>query len=238
MPKPEAGFIFLHRKIREHWLWKDANKFKWWCDILMECNHTDQKVPIGFDLIDCNRGQSVNSLRTWARAWRVDVSLVRRFFKMLESDGMILIEDMKKTTRITVCNYDSYNGSQHTIQTQSKRNPTQTIMYNNVNNENTYTEEEQTLFGNFQKWVLKKAPAVAKMKEPFTIADYLQAKQLYSMDKIKDYLQRMHNWQPIIKSNKNAYLTLKNWISRDEKKAHHTEDKAISIMDNPRFKQL
>src|SRR5438128_8696285 len=118
MAKPEknSGFICLHRSIRDHWIYEDPTKFKWWLDILMECNHSDQKVSIGFDLIECKRGQSINSLLTWSKMWKKDKSTIKRFFTLLERDGMIQTENVKKTTRLTVCNYDSYN---------SKRNATQ-----------------------------------------------------------------------------------------------------------------
>lgn len=114
-----AGFILLHRRVRDHWVWDDPVKLKWWLDILMECNHEGKKFNIGFDLIECNRGQTVNSLMTWGKRWGVDISTVRRFFKLCESDHMIVTENLQKTTRLTVCNYDSYNDPKQAKQTQS-----------------------------------------------------------------------------------------------------------------------
>lgn len=108
--KKDNGYILMHRRVRDHWLWDPAEPrlFLWWSDILFEVNHTEATVRIGFDLIECRRGQSLNSLQTWAKRWRCDVSTVRRFFKSLEKDKMISVENLKKTTRLTVCNYDTY----------------------------------------------------------------------------------------------------------------------------------
>lgn len=86
----------------------------------MEVNHQTKKVPIGYQLFECKRGQSLNSVMTWAKRWRVTESTVRRFFKMLETDKMILIESVKKTTRITVCNYDNYNDQRRDGEGQEK----------------------------------------------------------------------------------------------------------------------
>ena len=49
----------------------------------------------------------------------------RNFLKLLEKDGMILHESLSKSTRITVCNYDTYQSDLHVWandwQTLSKR---------------------------------------------------------------------------------------------------------------------
>ena len=30
-----AGWIKIYRDIQEHWIWQDANKLKWWLDIIL-----------------------------------------------------------------------------------------------------------------------------------------------------------------------------------------------------------
>lgn len=141
--KDNIGFIALHRKIRDHWIWDDADKLKWWLDILLECNHSGQKVLFGYDTLECNRGQSLHSLEQWAKRWRVDVGKVRRFFELLEREAMIVRENVKKTTRLTVCNYDTYNkprqSNEFRTNSQQIQNESQTNTNNNdknVNNEN------------------------------------------------------------------------------------------------------
>jgi hypothetical protein len=61
------------------------------------------------------------SLKEWGNRWKVDKNKVRNFFILLEKDGMILHENMLKTTRITICNYDSYQGQENANETQMKR---------------------------------------------------------------------------------------------------------------------
>lgn len=233
-----AGFVFLHRSIREHWIWKDAVKLKWWLDILMECNHSNQKVSIGYDLMECKRGQSLNSLLTWSTMWYVDVSTVRRFFKILEKDKMILTENVKKTTRLTVCNYEAYNGERQATQfarnpdairsqSQSNSDAIQTIMINNDNNVNNdkecfsgFSPEQINDFKKFEKWILEHTPRVAQMKEPFTIKNFLNLKEKITGAEISEFLERMHNYQKLLSNNRSAYLTILNWIKKDKNGTH------------------
>lgn len=146
----DVGFVSLFRTIRSHWIWQDAEKLKWWMDILLEVNYTSKKVLIGGRLLECGRGQSLNSLPTWAKRWRTDVSSVRRFFKLLESDDMIITENVSKTTRLTVCKYDSYQSKEHDSDTQTTRRrhaddilTTSNNKDNNINKDNNKEERDK-----------------------------------------------------------------------------------------------
>lgn len=76
---------------------------------------------------------------------------------------------------------------------------------------------ETSLFANFQKWILANAPRVARMKEPFTEAQYLALKDEFDTTFICDLLTEMHNYQPLLKKNQSAYLTFRNWARRRNK---------------------
>lgn len=117
------GWIRLHRRVQDHWLWKDPVKFQWWVDILITVNHNPAKVNIGNELIECNRGQSIMSLLSWSLRWKVSKDTARNFLKLLEKDSMITLESYTKTTRLTVCKYDSYQTTLHDEQTLTKRSP-------------------------------------------------------------------------------------------------------------------
>lgn len=133
------GWIKLHRKITEHWIWNDPEKLKWWLDMLLSVNHAPTKVNVGMQLFDCDRGQSVMSLSKWAERWKVSRDTVRNFFTLLKNDGMIHTESLIKSTRITICKYDSYQGDLHDEQTLTERkanaSQTQSDTNKNVKNE-------------------------------------------------------------------------------------------------------
>jgi hypothetical protein len=111
------GWVKIHRRIKDHWIWDDPVYFKAWVAILMQVNYDDTKVIIKKKLIECKRGQSLLSLDSWSKVvgkkWTK--KKIRHFFKLLGTDKMIITENMDRiTTRLTVCNYDNYQNSGHT----------------------------------------------------------------------------------------------------------------------------
>lgn len=129
------GWIRLHRSIKEHWIYNDEKKLKWWIDILLTVNHKDNSILIKGQLIECKRGQSVRSLDTWAKDWNTTKKTVSLFLKLLEKDKMIFVENLKISTRLTVCNYDSYQDSVNGEETLSKRTLPSNNNDNNVKKE-------------------------------------------------------------------------------------------------------
>ena len=115
------SWIKIDRDIQKHWIWDDPIKLKWWLDILITVNFEDKKTSIGFKLFECKRGESVMSLLSWSNRWNVSKSVVNNFFRMLEQDGMINIINETVTTRLIVCNYDSYQLIENAKKTQGKR---------------------------------------------------------------------------------------------------------------------
>ena len=116
-----SGWIKLDREITSHWIFKDSWKFRNWIDLLTLVNHSEQKVNIKGTVITCNRGETLCSLDTFARRWNCDKSKVRRFFKLLQDDSMIVLKSEHITTRLTICNYDTYQGERNADETQMKR---------------------------------------------------------------------------------------------------------------------
>lgn len=112
----DYGWIKLHRIAKFHWLYNEPRpltKREAWENMLLMANHKPTKVLIDSELIDCGRGQSVMSLRSWAKEFRWGIQMVRTFFRLLENDKMIITEGLRKSTRITICNYDRYQDAQH-----------------------------------------------------------------------------------------------------------------------------
>lgn len=111
-----TGWIKIYRSIKGHWVFQNAEYFKAWIDILISVNISDKKTMIKGELIECKRGQSVMSIRSWAEEFGFgwSVQRVRTFFSLLEKEGMLVVDGLKYTTRISVCNYDSYQSIQLT----------------------------------------------------------------------------------------------------------------------------
>lgn len=139
------GWIKIDRKIQNHWIFKDPDKFKAWITILLEVNHADTKVLIKDSVLNVNRGESLNSLNTWVEKFgkNWNKSKVRRFFDLLEKCDMIQTKSETVTTRLIVCKYESYQGERNASETQvkRKRNATETQVTPNKNENNEYNEK-------------------------------------------------------------------------------------------------
>jgi hypothetical protein len=113
------GWIRLHRKIKNHWLWQDPEKFQRWITMLLEVNYSEGKMPLGNQLITVKRGSSTNSLRTWSDLFGCGTKATANFFELLESDGMITRKVLGKgkhsTTLINITNYEDYQTSEETL---------------------------------------------------------------------------------------------------------------------------
>jgi len=57
------------------------------------------------------------------------------------------------------------------------------------------------------------------MKEPFTEAQFSALKKDFDNTTICDLLRAMHNYEPLLKKNRSAYLTFLNWEKRRDGKA-------------------
>lgn len=78
----------------------------------------------------------------------------------------------------------------------------------------THTPNEILFFKNFQDFIKNDASNVGKMKEPFTIVEYLKLKETFTSKQIKDLILNMGNSKPLLSKNISAYRTFLNWMAR------------------------
>jgi hypothetical protein len=213
------GWIKLHRNLQNHWIWRDSDKLKWWLDILLTSNHSDAKILIGNTLIECKRGQTIMSLSNWASRWNVSKDKARNFLVLLESDGMILHENIQKSTRITICNYESYQGDLHDDQTITKRYPNdkspkqEEIKKNKEEKEYIASKNENLI--SLEKWMNENTPFVLKLRTQMTNENLDKLLSTYTKGEIVSVLENMNNYKPLLKNYTSVYLTLKNWLKKE-----------------------
>ena len=206
----KTGWIRIFRSIRNHWIWNDPVKFQWWIDILLEVNHSSKKVNIGYNLFDCDRGQAVVSLLNWGKRWNVSKDKARNFLKLLEKDKMITLENLSKTTRLTVCNYDSYQDILHDNQTQAKRKPnasqTQSHTTKNDKNDNNDKNVNKNIpeYSDFLSHALSKKPNVDQEKLKAKYESWIENDWKDGNDKaIKNWKSKLTNTVAFIPEGKN-----------------------------------
>lgn len=90
-------------------------------------------------------------------------------------------------------------------------------IYKDKEKENLYSEEQQSAFLSFQKYISEKAPRVARMKKPFTISEFLSLKKDYTSEQISEMLLRMENYAKL-HDNLSANLTMRKWLKMEQER--------------------
>ena len=103
------GWIKLNRKITEHWLWQDAERLKWWLDLLFLAAWEEKKILHDSHLLVLRKGQMVASISFLSERWGKSNPTIIKFLKLLEEEGMIYRQTLyRQTPIITICNYEKY----------------------------------------------------------------------------------------------------------------------------------
>ena len=113
----DNGWIKLHRVIQKHWLWESTEPFdkrSAWIDLLMLANFTDIKVMRKGELKQRTRGEVNTSMAWLADRWKWDRRTVKRFFNVLQKDGMVSVHSTRDGTTVTIEKYAVYQGERTT----------------------------------------------------------------------------------------------------------------------------
>ncbi len=111
------GWIKIHRQFLDHWLCNEhrpLTRREAWENMLLYANYAEIDVLIKGQVIKCGRGQLIYSLETLSKKFNWSIGATRHFLKLLQKDNMIIVEGLKYTTRLTICNYDRYQDEQQT----------------------------------------------------------------------------------------------------------------------------
>lgn len=104
----KPGFVAIFRKIQDHWIWEDPERFRAWCDILMSAQFVASETMAKGRVVKVPRGTWFISLRKLQRRWGWSRPKVTLFLSMLESEQMVSIKKTTSGTLIKVLNYDVY----------------------------------------------------------------------------------------------------------------------------------
>lgn len=141
------GWISIHRKIQDDWVWNDKpfSRGQAWIDLIMMVNHDDNTIIFDGNPKTITRGSCITSMQKLCDRWGWSNTKVKKFLKNLQEDEKILFKIApRKATAITIVNYDKYQGediSKNITETQQKHNRNiteaqQKHINNNVNNVN------------------------------------------------------------------------------------------------------
>lgn len=115
-----AGWIKISREIASHWLWQDAERLKWWLDLLFLAAWEDKQVLHDSHLFVLRRGQIIASISFLSERWGKSHPTIIKFLRLLEGEGMIKRSTIyRQTSILTICNYEKYQcNDDSTLNTQ------------------------------------------------------------------------------------------------------------------------
>jgi hypothetical protein len=134
-----SGWITLHRKIREHWVWENPDYLRAWLDMLIMANYRDKKWVVSNKIVQVKRGDIATSLVELSKRWGWSRDKVRRFLTALEQDSMVHRKSTPLYTHLSICNYETYQDEKNSNKTANDTtnktaNKTQLNKVNKVNN--------------------------------------------------------------------------------------------------------
>jgi hypothetical protein len=130
----------------------------------MEARHSAEPGPILIKgvLLHCQRGECLRSLENWAERWKWSKGRVRRFLMDLQTESLVIVNDERITTRLTVRDYDTYSKPRNADDTAGgTQNGTHAIPQTGSHAERTrYTTEKGIGDNGEKKGIAVTSPAV------------------------------------------------------------------------------
>lgn len=107
---PEKGWIKLHRKILDCWIWQDKpyDKARAWVDLLLLAMHHDKKMLVDEEILVVSRGSFMTSIVKLSERWGWSRNKVARYLQLLESEQMLNTKRTPKGTLVTIVKYEDY----------------------------------------------------------------------------------------------------------------------------------
>ena len=215
------GWIKLHRKILDHYLFNEDrvfSKYEAWEYIILSANHSDSKFLLGNELIQLKAGQLVTSQSKLMEKFKWSKSKLKNFFELLSKDGMLKVETDTKKTTLTVVKYKDYQhletAKRPTKDREESAKSLRKDTNKNVKNDNNVKNEKE----------------IPTMAEFFAYAqehkqvDYNALKLKYESWKVNDWcIERKGKKKPIL-NWKTTLLNTLPYIKEKERELHPYEE--------------
>ena len=106
------GWISVHRKICDNWVWQDKpfSKGQAWIDLLLLAYHEDVEKLYRGQVRTYHRGEVHVSIAFLAERWGWDWRKVKRYIMALEKTNMVTSNSTPDGTTLTIVKYDDFQG--------------------------------------------------------------------------------------------------------------------------------
>lgn len=167
-----AGWIKLHRKLKDSLVFDNPDLLKVWIWCLLKATHDDYTQMIGLQEVELKKGQFIFGRKVAANELKMSESKTYRLIKKLENMQNLNIKANNKFSVITIENWEIYqsdnnnNEQQSEQQMNNKRTTNEQQMNTNKNVKNVkeeYIDEFEIIW---QLYPNKKGKAAAMKKYP------------------------------------------------------------------------
>lgn len=97
--------------MNNHWVASDHRAFHLWVYLLMEVNHVTGKTTIDGKMVEVKPGQTITSIDKLSKKIGITWRTVKKIIDDFLVDEMITAEPCGRGILLTICNYESYQGT-------------------------------------------------------------------------------------------------------------------------------
>jgi len=159
------GWIKLHRQLLDNWIMTEPEALSVWVRFLLEANHDTKKKMLNGSLVEIKRGQLVFGLEAFSARSGVSIAKLRRYIKLLESDGMINRLKTAKYSIITIASFDSYQSTDKQTASKEQSNNKQIATPKECKNENNVNKDIYQQIADAYNEVFPHLPQVVKVSQ-------------------------------------------------------------------------
>jgi hypothetical protein len=207
------------------WDKKPFGRARAWIDMLMLTNYKDGQIRVRGIPIEVKRGQLGWSIKRLSHRWGWSEGKVKRFFKELESDNQIEVQNgeqnIKLSSLITIINYDKY-------QTNEEENDTKTENRRRTDGEQTETNKKDKKLKKEKKTYI--TPHLGSHKNvKVTEREVIDLKAYVGSESVaSDLVERLSLY---LASSGNTYAshyaTMQTWYRKDKNKADNSNGAVV-----------
>lgn len=214
MDNPNKNWFKVNRCLDKHWVWNTGEPFtkgQAWIDLLMLAYYEDRKTMANGKVTTIKRGQIPYSMLFFADRWKWSRGKVKRFFDVLEMDGMCSINSTTHGTTITIENYSKWQGGETTDDTtDGQRTVQRTDIVKNIKNiKNIKRVFTPPSVEDVRAYCSDRGNDI----DPETFVDFYQSRGwLIGKNKMKDWKAAVRTWEKRQKPKTDKYKD--NWTDK------------------------
>lgn len=200
----EKGWIKLHRKILDCWIWnnKPYDKARAWIDLLLLANHSDKKILFNGSVVTISKGQYLTSIRNLSTRWGWSYDKCLRFLNLLETEEMLQKESDNTRTLLTIVNYEVYQDVPNTDKCTNRTPISEPTEHQQVTNKNVKNDKniKNNNIGRFTPPNVEQVREYCKERNNNVDAEafvdfYTSKNWMVGKNKMKDWKAAIRTWE-------------------------------------------